>query len=141
MKYRNFRRLGAGYKTTRVPDELMLKKASLYVIEFSQFVIGGIIVFWSLYGLLVEEGNNPILYGLLLVIGVFLVISGCFLALDNPRYRTTAVTSMGLLLLAVILLVKKISVLLVVALLMLLALYFLYIHPPNKAYYSWVKSL
>ena len=141
IKYRNFRRLGAGYKTTPVPDGLVNKRASLYIVEFGQFLIGGAISISASVALFGEEGNNPIVYIPLLGLGIFFIASAFLLATNSLWYRRTAIACILASMLFSVLLVKKLVVLGVFAAVLAATFYILYVHPPNKEYYSWVKSL
>ncbi|EAW30191.1 hypothetical protein GP2143_01570 [marine gamma proteobacterium HTCC2143] len=141
IKFRNFRRLGAGYKTTPVPDDLKIKRASLYILEFGQFLVGGAICINASFSLFGEEGNNPVVYGPLSALGLLFIASAFSLATDLPWYRRTAVASILFSMVFSVFLIKKVFVLGVFAAILAVVLYILYLHPPNKEYYSWVKSL
>lgn len=141
MKFRNFSRIGSDFTTTTVPSRFINKRTNLYILEFGQFLIGVAIFISAIIALFIEEGNNPIFYGPLLVLGILFVTSAFLLASDSLWYRTAATACFLASMVLSVLTIRKVLVLAIFAVILVVVLYALYIYPPNKKYYSWVKSI
>lgn len=141
IKYRNFTRPGSGYQVTHVPDRLVNKHRSLYIIEFLHFIFGGFLVLAALWAMFAEEGANIILYSVQVVIGVLFVTGGFLLSMDKPACRKCIIISYMGLMIYVPLVVKKLVILGVVLLVAAIVLLFIYVYPPNKEYFRWAQSI
>jgi len=141
IKFRNFRRLGAGYKVTPVPDHLINKRASLHILEFGQFLIGGCICVNSLLVLFTDPRSNILTYSLLLGLGVLFVISAYLLAADSIWYRVSAVSCVLLSTIFALLVTKEMGTLIIFVPIILTVVFILFIQTSSKEYYRWVKSI